>query len=715
MSSSHGRAASPVGRRIVSGGRTSTGSFVNKSAYYDYPAPPRSSRDYVAGPRTSTDRADGPKVVTLRQRSPPRKPRDDDYEVRPRPRTTSLDPGDSRSRRPLSLIDPKSPNKSTRPIITKDVERPPSPVSKSGGAQLEASYIMPASSSSGRHHHRHSSLTAGDRLAMKGQDRGERLYPVGRSYLPPPPPLSKPARDEHDYGYEYTTPREEVLRDLAPRQRPSRGSYTSARPTSMVNLERSDRGYGRTDRDAPPPASTRGFENVGQSDSVRQNTRSRDDGFSRRDSVARGYSRGNRDDGRYREPVRAHVATREEYVPYPEEDLRHSRPRKPTLEDERPMQKVRDPVDERYSRVEDRPRRHHHREHDQRKDYDEREERDRRPDYEDRDRRVRDEPRPRRENREEADSSSGLIAGAGTTAAAGMAAEGVRRHRHRDEEPRSSKDSSGYIRQPDQASETASVSGDARLSGGHEDDEREERRRRRRKEREREDRDYREACEESQSRAQDPTLSRTDDGAQLVAPPTDERIPQNQKTYERRPDVESDDELKRRHVHRHRHQRSQSRASNSYSDLSSDSDSSTKRLPRQPPQAVTLSNDSAEAAPKPVPKGILKPPREKFPEEPSTVREGVAPLDAAKKGIPPEARWTRINRRLVNPEALEMEGVRFEEFADHVIVLKVLSPEEIAKFTKLTHEIRERRRLEQGDGGSGSGSGGGGGVSEGGS
>ena len=74
----------------------------------------------------------------------------------------------------------------------------------------------------------------------------------------------------------------------------------------------------------------------------------------------------------------------------------------------------------------------------------------------------------------------------------------------------------------------------------------------------------------------------------------------------------------------------------------------------------------------------------------------MAPLDAAKKGIPPEARWTRINRRLVNPEALEQEGVRFEEYPDYVIVLKVLNQEEISKYTQKTHEIREKRRVMMG-------------------
>ncbi|KAI9367611.1 hypothetical protein BJX61DRAFT_291362 [Aspergillus egyptiacus] len=89
------------------------------------------------------------------------------------------------------------------------------------------------------------------------------------------------------------------------------------------------------------------------------------------------------------------------------------------------------------------------------------------------------------------------------------------------------------------------------------------------------------------------------------------------------------------------------------------------------------------------PKGILKPPRDKFPEEPNPVREGVAPLkDAHKKGIPPGARWTKIDRRLVNPAALEAGQERFEERPEYVIVLRVLSKEEIQAYAVKTQEIR---------------------------
>ncbi|KAF9894582.1 hypothetical protein FE257_006468 [Aspergillus nanangensis] len=94
----------------------------------------------------------------------------------------------------------------------------------------------------------------------------------------------------------------------------------------------------------------------------------------------------------------------------------------------------------------------------------------------------------------------------------------------------------------------------------------------------------------------------------------------------------------------------------------------------------------------PQPKGILKPPRDKFPEESNPVREGVAPLkDAHKKGIPPGARWTKIHRQLVNPAALEAGRERFEERADYVIVLRVLSKEEIQAYAQKTQEIRDDR------------------------
>ncbi|OCK85624.1 hypothetical protein K432DRAFT_19324 [Lepidopterella palustris CBS 459.81] len=95
----------------------------------------------------------------------------------------------------------------------------------------------------------------------------------------------------------------------------------------------------------------------------------------------------------------------------------------------------------------------------------------------------------------------------------------------------------------------------------------------------------------------------------------------------------------------------------------------------------------------PPPKGILRKPTEKFPEDPNPIREGVAPLKDAKKGkdIPPGARWTKIDRRLVNPQALNEAHERFEERMDCVIVLRVLTKEDIQKLADRTAQIREMR------------------------
>ncbi|KAH6604124.1 hypothetical protein Trco_007570 [Trichoderma cornu-damae] len=96
-------------------------------------------------------------------------------------------------------------------------------------------------------------------------------------------------------------------------------------------------------------------------------------------------------------------------------------------------------------------------------------------------------------------------------------------------------------------------------------------------------------------------------------------------------------------------------------------------------------------------KGILKQPSAKFPEEPNPIREGVAPHkeDKKLKEVPPGARWTKINRKIVNPEALEIGKERFELRDDFVIVLRVLSKEEIQAYAAATQVLRERRRNKE--------------------
>jgi hypothetical protein len=89
-------------------------------------------------------------------------------------------------------------------------------------------------------------------------------------------------------------------------------------------------------------------------------------------------------------------------------------------------------------------------------------------------------------------------------------------------------------------------------------------------------------------------------------------------------------------------------------------------------------------------RGILKQPSEKFPEDPNPIREGVAPhkKDEKLKEVPSGARWTRISRKIVNPEALTIGKERFEVRDDFVIVLRVLSKEEIQTYAAATQTLR---------------------------
>ncbi|KAL2122201.1 hypothetical protein VTJ04DRAFT_2656 [Mycothermus thermophilus] len=113
-------------------------------------------------------------------------------------------------------------------------------------------------------------------------------------------------------------------------------------------------------------------------------------------------------------------------------------------------------------------------------------------------------------------------------------------------------------------------------------------------------------------------------------------------------------------------------------------------------RVVPPPKDNAPAPEKKPIKGILKQPRAHFPEEPNPVREGVAPNknDKSKADVPPGARWTKISRKLVNPEALRIGNERFEVRDDFVIVLRVLSKDEIQAYAQATATLRERRRKE---------------------
>jgi hypothetical protein len=91
-------------------------------------------------------------------------------------------------------------------------------------------------------------------------------------------------------------------------------------------------------------------------------------------------------------------------------------------------------------------------------------------------------------------------------------------------------------------------------------------------------------------------------------------------------------------------------------------------------------------------KGILRPPTAHFPDDQNPTKKLAAALElGTAKAIPADARWTKIDRRLVNPQALEEAGEKFEERIESVVVLRVLKREEVQWLADRTQQIRFAR------------------------
>ncbi|KAL8997368.1 MAG: hypothetical protein Q9169_003350 [Polycauliona sp. 2 TL-2023] len=326
--------------------------------------------------------------------------------------------------------------------------------------------------------------------------------------------------------------------------------------------------------------------------------------------------------------------------------------------------------------------------------------------------------------------NNGLMLG-GAAAATGLATEAGRSH-HRHKDPRDERDArhntvrdndrDRYPAVRDQAQNTSAST----VGREESEEERHERRRRRRERKEREDKEAREFEERERRRVADEAaiprdppareaMARTPDlrdaavpregfardpgrdqerrrDVEELAPPRDNAV-REQRSYER-PSNDSRPtavEAPKPQPHSHHRHHSRNHSYDSYSDSDSSLSSASSRHPRNVVRVVTPTSDRTPSLP-PAPKSILRQPREKFPEDPAPVREGVAPLkDAGKKGIPPNARWTKIDRKLVNPEALEAGNERYEERVDYVIVLRVLTKEEIEQYAAKTQELRASR------------------------
>ncbi|KAK1833128.1 hypothetical protein QBC39DRAFT_255024 [Podospora conica] len=128
------------------------------------------------------------------------------------------------------------------------------------------------------------------------------------------------------------------------------------------------------------------------------------------------------------------------------------------------------------------------------------------------------------------------------------------------------------------------------------------------------------------------------------------------------------------------------------SDLSDKGDSRGRELiipDRDEKQVRVVSPPRDKDDKKPI-RGILKQPKTQFPEEKNPIREGVAPHkdDKTKANVPSGAKWTKISRKMVNPEALLIGKERFEIRDDFVIVLRVLNKEEIQAYAAATAQLR---------------------------
>ena len=525
--------------------------------------------------------------------------------------------------------------------------------------------------------------------AEKGGYRSSGRGHGGQAYYHNPPPIREPRdKDDRDYGYEYTNRKEQAYRDTAPRPRVRRESDTGVRErphsiTDLDDIQRQSVHY----RESGPPVSTRGFSKIQQDGTVRHEYHYPRDGDQgpRESSLVRG-----KNDGRIEEPPR--ISTRAPVSLHQDdgygsnlEDRNHEKHRRHTRrtgslergadrglgiryqendqrradeKSRRHRDSFRSDSQERYSRAS----RHAREDSQDRYKYSDSGRRWDRDEHGDRERR-RAEEHGRDKHGSSRMGETAALGAVGAATAAGLAAETSKHRRNKDgsdfdaeKSPREKSHRDGR---------TAAVLDPSEASGRSEeletDEDRRERRRRRRREREERER-----------------LGRGDALTVAAADVVSDSYERSSK-YSRDPQVEEEESKSSR---RRRHRRTKS-------GQQSDSEESSDERPGREYRPSQLRVVSPPKEPEVKPKGILRPPRDKFPEDPAPVREGVAPLkDAGKKGIPPNARWTKIDRRLVNPEALEQGNERYEERVDYVIVLRVLTKEDIEKYAELTQRLR---------------------------
>lgn len=536
---------------------------------------------------------------------------------------------------------------------------------------------MPAASH-GRHHHRHSSATRADqeRLSYPRVNRQPEYHRRGGYNAYP-----YVARDAHlqDDGFSYTTPKEQFLQESSrvPQRRESFGRRE--RPISVIGMPEYRQSV-RRDL-GPPPASSRALDRIERADSVRHSgTRISDlddraDGIPRRTLSTRapvvhhyrddGYT-SSRDDRESRQPPRSRPDRIDD-----DDERAHKRRTREDRDRDALHEPSRDP-DHRRERDRDRER-----ERERERDRDRDRDRERVREH-DKSGRTADDRRPQK-SRDSSPEQSGLRKHLSTAAAvaAGTGLVGL---------------ASKKARSPHDGSDS--------------DDQKARKHRRSRRHR---------ADDETSA---DELADRVERDLKVS---NGDRVPHEPRREDVRPEDSTDDREERHERRKRRHHRHKDRGERDHesdtTENSAEADGRQRTSGRTAAgardtgresqtaqeQRMTSPGEDEDARPRRVqlvepvdkkeevkPRGILKPPREvPFPEDPHPEREGVAPLkDAKKDGIPPNARWTKISRALVNPEALEKSHERFEERDDYVIVLRVVTREEIAKLAEKTKEIR---------------------------
>ncbi|KAJ5619355.1 hypothetical protein N7510_003339 [Penicillium lagena] len=613
--------------------RASTGMMHLGSSYDPYEIP-RSRDGYDGYPSDVPHRNSSTRLPSRRLEAQPvssqtyRDPgqstkRRTEYNVRPRPRSNTLETPDQYDTPVRLAVPSSSSHRRPSPVATSGLHHSPSPSPRDSGQ-----YLVPASTRDGGRHRRvystdYASDTGRPHPYDADQRTGHRGYRVHQRNHRPHPAYEgmRKGEDLDDYdAYSYTTPREQFDVDY-PVRTSQRAPRRKERPLSMTEMDDPPPWLVRSKepRSHGPPPSYRGFDKL----DPEHEGRPRNSAYGADDGHAASRSKRGPYDHAL---VPVHHDSDEGYSSHPERYSRHHSRRDP-------------------------PRSHHKGDHDRYAD-----------------------DRPSRRHTD----LDRLAPGLGTVALAGGAYSDMEDYDHHSSR-RSRRNSRGYdrdygrVKPPSREPDSPEHNKQLYLEPGSSHD-RSRPSRRSRKTAESESETYT-SDEDLRNYRREPSASErrrhssTDSSSEADR---SSRRTRDRSSHRRRPsgpERPSDDG----HSHDARHS------------------PSVDDKPRRPIAVEPPSFKEPEAARK----GILKAPRPSFPEERNPVREGVAPLkDAHDQGIPPGARWTKIDRRLVNPAALEIGNERFEERSDYVIVLRVLSKEEIQAYAIKTKEIRDTRHQE---------------------